>query len=326
SASITTVTSFLIQLNTVLIIIAGVYLIVDMNLTMGGLIATVIIASRAIAPMGQVASLLATFEHTKTSFKALDEIMNLPVEHPYGKKFIMRPEYKGKIEFRNVTFTYPQSSKASLSNVSLSIEPGEKVAIIGRIGSGKSTIQKLLMSLYYADEGSVLIDGIDIKQLDPAELRKNIAYVAQETILFNGTVRENIVYRAPRASDDEIIQAAEISGVLDFVQKDPQGFDLQVGEKGSLLSGGQAQSLAIARALLLNCPMVLLDEPTNQMDMNSEQLFLKRLRPYLENKTFILVTHKTSLLELVDRIIVVDDGKIMMDGPKSDVLNKLKAS
>lgn len=326
SASITTVTSFLIQLNTVLIIIAGVYQIVDMNLTMGGLIATVIIASRAIAPMGQVASLLATFEHTKTSFKALDEIMNLPVEHPYGKKFIMRPEYKGKIEFRNVTFTYPQSSKASLSNVSLSIEPGEKVAIIGRIGSGKSTIQKLLMSLYYADEGSVLIDGIDIKQLDPAELRKNIAYVAQETILFNGTVRENIVYRAPRASDDEIIQAAEISGVLDFVQKDPQGFDLQVGEKGSLLSGGQAQSLAIARALLLNCPMVLLDEPTNQMDMNSEQLFLKRLRPYLENKTFILVTHKTSLLELVDRIIVVDDGKIMMDGPKSDVLNKLKAS
>lgn len=326
SASITTVTSFLIQLNTVLIIIAGVYQIVDINLTMGGLIATVIIASRAIAPMGQVASLLATFEHTKTSFKALDEIMNLPVEHPYGKKFIMRPEYKGKIEFRNVTFTYPQSSKASLSNVSLSIEPGEKVAIIGRIGSGKSTIQKLLMSLYYADEGSVLIDGIDIKQLDPAELRKNIAYVAQETILFNGTVRENIVYRAPRASDDEIIQAAEISGVLDFVQKDPQGFDLQVGEKGSLLSGGQAQSLAIARALLLNCPMVLLDEPTNQMDMNSEQLFLKRLRPYLENKTFILVTHKTSLLELVDRIIVVDDGKIMMDGPKSDVLNKLKAS
>ena len=326
SASITTVTSFLIQLNTVLIIIAGVYQIVDMNSTMGGLIATVIIASRAIAPMGQVASLLATFEHTKTSFKALDEIMNLPVEHPYGKKFIMRPEYKGKIEFRNVTFTYPQSSKASLSNVSLSIEPGEKVAIIGRIGSGKSTIQKLLMSLYYADEGSVLIDGIDIKQLDPAELRKNIAYVAQETILFNGTVRENIVYRAPRASDDEIIQAAEISGVLDFVQKDPQGFDLQVGEKGSLLSGGQAQSLAIARALLLNCPMVLLDEPTNQMDMNSEQLFLKRLRPYLENKTFILVTHKTSLLELVDRIIVVDDGKIMMDGPKSDVLNKLKAS
>lgn len=326
SASITTVTSFLVQLNTVLIIIAGVYQIVDMQLTMGGLIAAVIIASRAIAPMGQVASLLATFEHTKTSFKALDEIMNLPVEHPYGKKFIMRPEYKGKIEFRNVTFGYPQSAKASLNQLSFSIEPGEKIAIIGRIGSGKSTVQKLLMSLYYADEGSILIDGIDIKQLDPAELRKNIAYVAQDTILFNGTVRENIIYRAPRASDEEIIQAAEVSGVLDFVQRDPKGFDLQVGEKGSLLSGGQAQSLAIARALLLNCPMVLLDEPTNQMDTNSEQRFIHRVTPYLQNKTVVLVTHKTSLLALVDRVIVLDDGKIVMDGPKKEVLMALKAS
>jgi ATP-binding cassette subfamily C protein LapB len=326
SASITTITSFLMQLSTIIIIIAGVYQIVDMNLTMGGLIATVIIASRAIAPMGQVASLLATFEHTKTSFKALDEIMNLPVEHPYGKKFIMRPEYKGKIEFRNVTFTYPQSTKTSLLNASFAIEPGEKVAIIGRIGSGKSTIQKLLMSLYYADEGSILIDGIDIKQLDPAELRKNIAYVAQETILFNGTVRENIIYRAPRASDEEVIQAAEISGVFDFVQRDPKGFDLEVGEKGSLLSGGQIQAMAIARALLLNCPMVLLDEPTNQMDMNSEQQFIKRIKSYLNNKTLILVTHKSSMFELVDRIIVVDDGKIVMDGPKQEVLLKLKAS
>lgn len=325
SSSITTVTSFLLQLNTVIVIIAGVYQIVDMKLTMGGLIATVIIASRAISPMGQVSSLLATYEHTKTSFKALDEIMNLPVEHPYGKKFIMRPEYHGKIEFRNVSFTYPQSAKASLLKANFIINPGEKVGIIGRIGSGKSTLQKLITSLYYPDEGSVLIDGIDIKQLDPAELRKNISYVAQDTLLFNGTVRENIIYRAPRASDDEIIYAATISGVMDFVQRNPKGFDLPVGEKGSLLSGGQVQSIAIARAVLLNCPMVLLDEPTNQMDSNSEQRFIKNIKPYLKDKTLVLVTHKTSLLELVDRIIVVDEGSIVMDGPKAEVFAKLKS-
>lgn len=326
SSSITTVTSFLLQLNTVLVIIAGVYQIVDMKLTMGGLIAAVIIASRAIAPMGQVASLLATYEHTKTSFNALDDIMNMPVEHPYGKKFIMRPEYHGKIEFRNVSFTYPQSAKASLNNVSLTINPGEKVAIIGRIGSGKSTIQKLITSLYYADEGSVLIDGIDIKQLDPAELRKNISYVAQETLLFNGTVRENIIYRAPRASDEEIIQAANISGAMNFIQRNPKGFDLPVGEKGSLLSGGQAQAIGIARAILLNCPMILLDEPTNQMDNNSEQHFIKQMKPYLHNKTLILVTHKTSLLELVDRVIVMDEGNIVLDGPKAVVFEKLQTT
>jgi ATP-binding cassette subfamily C protein LapB len=326
SSSITTVTSFLLQLNTVLVIMAGVYQIVDMKLTMGGLIAAVIIASRAIAPMGQVASLLATYEHTKTSFKALDEIMNMPVEHPYGKKFIMRPEYHGKIEFRDVSFTYPQSAKASLNNVSLTITPGEKVAIIGRIGSGKSTIQKLITSLYYADEGSILIDGIDIKQLDPAELRKNISYVAQDNLLFNGTVRENIIYRAPRSSDEEIIQAATISGVMNFVQRNPKGFDLPVGEKGSLLSGGQVQSIAIARAILLNCPMVLLDEPSNQMDSNSEQHFIKHMKEYLRDKTLVLVTHKTSLLELVDRIIVMDEGNIVLDGPKAVVFEKLKTS
>jgi len=172
----------------------------------------------------------------------------------------------------------------------------------------------------------VLIDGIDIKQLDPAELRKNISYVAQDTLLFNGSVRENIIYRAPRASDEEIIHVATMSGVMDFVQRNPKGFDLPVGEKGALLSGGQVQSIAIARAILLNCPMVLLDEPTNQMDNNSEQRFIKNMKPYLEDKTLILVTHKTSLLELVDRIIVVDEGSIVMDGPKAEVFEKLKTS
>lgn len=323
SSSITTVTSFLVQLNTVALVIVGTYMIADNNLTMGGLIATIIISSRTISPMGQVSSLLSTFQHTKTTYDALNDIMNLPVEHPQGKKFVARPEYKGKIDFRNVTFSYPNADKETLSNVSFSVEPGEKIAIIGKIGSGKTTIQKLLVSLYHPDEGSILIDNIDIKQLDPTELRKNIAYVSQDVLLFDGTVKENIVYRTPHIDDDRILEAAEISGVLDFVNKHPKGFDMPVGERGSFLSGGQKQAIAIARSILLPYPIILFDEPTSSMDISSETRFINNIRKYQDDKTVILVTHKTSLLKLVDRIIVVDDGRVVLDGKKDIILSKL---
>jgi ATP-binding cassette subfamily C protein LapB len=323
SSSITTVTSFLVQLNTVALVIMGTYLIIDNELTMGGLIATIIISSRAISPMGQVSSLLSTFQHTKTTYEALNDIMNLPVEHPQGKKFVTRPEYKGKIDFRNVNFTYPNADKETLSNISFSVESGEKVAIIGKIGSGKTTIQKLLVSLYHPNEGSILIDNIDIKQLDPSELRKNIAYVSQDVLLFDGTVKENIVYRTPNIDDEKILEAAKISGVLDFVNKHPKGFDMPVGERGSFLSGGQKQAIAIARSILLPYPIVLFDEPTSSMDTSSENRFINSIRNYQQNKTVILVTHKTSLLRLVDRIIVVEDGQIVLDGKKDVIINKL---
>lgn len=323
SSSITSVTSFLVQLNTVALVIIGTYMIAENNLSMGGLIATIIISSRSISPMGQVSSLLSTFQHTKTTYEALNDIMNLPVEHPQGKKFVARPEYRGKIDFRNVTFTYPNADKETLNNVSFSVEPGEKIAIIGKIGSGKTTIQKLLVSLYHPDEGSILVDNIDIKQLDPSELRKNIAYVSQESLLFDGTVKENIVYRTPHIDDDKILEAANISGVLDFVNKHPKGLDMPVGERGSFLSGGQKQAIAIARSILLPYPIVLLDEPTSSMDSSTETKFINNIRKYQEDKTVILVTHKTSLLRLVDRIIVVEDGKIILDGKKELILNKL---
>jgi ATP-binding cassette, subfamily C, bacterial LapB len=324
SASLTTVTSFLLQLNTVLIIIVGTYLIMDKSLTMGGLIAIVIISSRAISPMGQASSLIATFNHTKVSYEALNNIMNLPVEHPQGKKFVSRPEYAGNIEFKNVTFSYPNADKTSLNNISFKINHGEHVVIIGKIGSGKSTIHKLLLSLYLPDEGAILIDHIDIKQLDPSELRKNIAYVSQDVLLFSGTVKENIVYRLPHIDDDKIIKAAQISGVMDFINKHPKGFDMPVGERGSFLSGGQRQSIAIARAILQDYPIILLDEPTSAMDTSTEAKFLHNIKQYMQDKTVILVTHKTSLLELADRIIVMDDGKVAMDGAKQDILAKLK--
>ena len=323
SSSITSVTSFLVQLNTVALVIIGTYMISDNNLSMGGLIATIIISSRSISPMGQVSSLLSTFQHTKTTYEALNDIMNLPVEHPQGKKFVARPEYRGKIDFRNVSFTYPNADKATLNNISFSIEPGEKVAIIGKIGSGKSTIEKLLVSLYHPDDGSILIDNIDIKQLDPSELRKNIAYVSQESLLFDGTVKENIVYRTPHIDDEKILQAADISGVLDFVNKHPKGLDMPVGERGSFLSGGQKQAIAIARSILLPYPIVLFDEPTSSMDSSTETKFINSIREYQNDKTVILVTHKTSLLRLVDRVIVLEDGKIVLDGKKDMILNKL---
>lgn len=323
SSSITTVTSFLVQLNTVALVILGAYLIADNELTMGGLIATIIISSRTISPMGQVSSLLSTFQHTKTTYEALNDIMNLPVEHPQGKKFVARPEYKGKIDFRNVNFTYPNADKETLSNISFSVEPGEKIAIIGKIGSGKTTIQKLLVSLYHPEEGSLLIDNIDIKQLDPSELRKNIAYVSQDVLLFDGTVKENIVYRTPHIDDDKILEAAEISGVLDFVNKHPKGFDMPVGERGSFLSGGQKQAISIARSILLPYPIVLFDEPTSSMDTSSENRFINNIKNYQDKKTVILVTHKTSLLRLVDRIIVLEEGKIVLDGKKDMILKKL---
>ena len=325
SASITTVTSFLLQLNTVAIIIVGTYLIGEKMLSMGALIAVVIISSRAISPMGQVASLLSTFHHTRVSYNALDEIMNMPVEHPQGKKFVNRPEYKGNIEFRNVNFSYPNSDKTSLNNVSFKIKEGEHFAIIGKIGSGKSTIQKLLLALYVPDDGAILIDNIDIKQLDPSELRKNIAYVSQDVLLFNGTVKENIVYRVPHIDDEKIIEAAQVSGVMDFINKHPKGFDMPVGERGSFLSGGQRQSIAIARAILQNYPIVLFDEPTSAMDSSSEAQFMKNIKEYLKGKTMILVTHKTSLLSLADHIIVMEDGKSALTGTKEYVIEKLSA-
>jgi ATP-binding cassette subfamily C protein LapB len=323
SASITTVTSFLLQLNTVAVVILGAYLIGDKQLSMGALIAVVIISSRTISPMGQVASLLSTFHHTKVSYQALDDIMNMPVEHPQGKKFVARPEYRGNIDFKNVEFSYPNADKTALNNVSFKIDEGEHVAIIGKIGSGKSTIHKLLLSLYVPDGGAILIDNIDTKQLDPTELRKNIAYVSQDVLLFNGTVKENIVYRLPHIDDERIIEAAQVSGVMDFVNKHPKGFDMPVGERGAFLSGGQRQSIAIARAILQDYPIVLLDEPSSAMDSSSEAKFIAKIKTYLQGKTMILVTHKTSLLTLADRIIVLDDGQVALDGKKEFVINKL---
>ena len=323
TTSITTVTSFLVQLNTIAIIVLGVYMIQDTHLTMGGLIAAVMLSSRAIAPMGQVASLAANFEQTKTAYQSLSKIMQMPVERPEGKKFVRRNSFDGKIEFKNVSFTYPDTTKGSLDRINFVIQPGEKVGIIGKNGSGKTTLQKLILGLYSPTEGSVLIDGIDINQIDPADLRRNIGYVPQDVVLFKGTVRENIVQKAPYVDDIQIIKAAKVSGVDEYVNAHPLGFDMPVFERGDGISGGQRQSIAVARAFLLDSPIILLDEPTNSLDNTVENKLKVNLKTNTANKTMLLVTHRTSMLDLVDRLIVMDNGKILLDGPRDEVLARL---
>lgn len=325
SASIPMVTGFLVQVNTIAIIVLGVYMIKDMELSMGGLVASVILSSRAITPMGQVASLVSNYEQTKTAYKSLDDIMKLPVERDSGKKFVRRNSFEGGIEFKKVSFSYPNAQKKSLDEVSFVISPGEKVAIIGKNGSGKTTIEKLLMGLYEPTSGSVFIDGIDIGQIDPVDLRSHVNYVPQDIMLFKGSVRDNITYKAPYVSDEEILRASKISCASEFINAHPLGYDMPVYERGEGLSGGQRQAIAISRAFILPSEIVLLDEPTNSIDSSTENKIINNLKQACEDKTLILITHKQSLLALVDRVIVLNDGKVVLDGKKEDVLRQLGA-
>ncbi len=325
SVSIPTITQFLIQLNTVMIIVYGVYLIQAFELSMGGLIAINILTGRVLGPMGQVAGILTNYENTKASYDAINDILSQPSERPAGKKFVKRPDFSGRIEFIDVTFAYPKTGFQILKNVSFTIEPGEHVAIIGRIGSGKSTIQKLILGLYEPDSGQILIDGIDINQIDPADLRKNIGYVSQDIMLFRGTVKDNITYRASHCSDGDMLRASIISGTSEFVKKHPKGYEMPIGERGQGLSGGQKQSIGIARAFLLDSPIMLMDEPSNAMDPLSESRLIDSLGENLKGKTALLVTQKMNLLKIVTRIIVMNEGKVFIDAPKDIALKKLQS-
>ncbi|OQX31587.1 MAG: type I secretion system permease/ATPase [Candidatus Sedimenticola endophacoides] len=310
---------------TVGIVVYGVYLVSDGLLSLGGLIACVILSGRALTPMGQVASLASRYNQAKAALQALGGVMALPQERPPESQFVNRPILRGGIEFKNVSFTYPGQNTPALNNVSFRIRPNEKVAIIGRIGSGKSTIEKLIIGLHEPDAGSVLIDGVDIRQIDPADLRRNIGYAPQDTTLFFGTVRENLTVGAPHVDDATVLTAAARTGVTEFVDSHPSGFDMEVGERGTNLSGGQRQAIALGRALLLDPPVLLLDEPTNSMDNSTEELIKRRLgEDVLRGKTLLLVTHRASLSALVDRIIVMDSGRIIADGPKATVMEALK--
>ena len=325
SSTIMSTVQFLQQLVTVMVVIVGVYLLVDNQLSMGGIIAASMLAGRAMAPFGQVAGLLMQYHNAKSGLASVEKHMQTEPERADASVFLHRNGFQGSIEFKNVSFSYPGQQQAVLRNVSFKIQAGEKIAFIGRVGSGKSTIQRLVLGLYQPTEGAILIDGIDLRQIDPAELRRAAGFVSQDVSLFFGTLKENITLGAPFADDQDVIAAAEVAGVTEFANRHPRGFDMLIGERGESLSGGQRQAVGIARAVLNDSPILLLDEPSSAMDHQSEDLLKARLQRFTRGKTVILVTHRTSLLELVDRLIVLDNGKIMADGPKAQVVEALQS-
>lgn len=314
------------QLVTVSMVVIGVYLISAHSLSMGALIAAVMLSSRALAPFSQIAGLLTQYQNAAMALAALDRVVAQPVERPENASFVRRERLKGEIEFNRVSFSYPGDSPLEvLREVSFRIAPGEHVGIIGRVGSGKSTISRLMLGLYQPSEGSIKIDGVDIRQLDPAEMRKTFGYVPQDVTLFYGTLRENLTIGMPYVEDDAIVQAAEMAGLHELVGNHPKGFDMPIGERGESLSGGQRQSVAIARALVHEPSILLLDEPTSAMDFSTEEGIKTRLAAYDRDHTLLLITHRNSLLDLVDRLIVIDHGSIVCDGPKQEVIEALRS-
>lgn len=311
------------QFATVAVVVYGVYLVTSHEITMGALIVSWVLTRRVLSPLGQITNMLARYNQARDALKFFDRMMAMPLERPAGHQFVSQPGRMGKIEFRDVTFTYPGSLNAALSNVSFTINKGERVGILGRIGSGKTTVEKLILGLYRPTSGTILIDDIDITQMDPVDLRRQIGYVPQDVVLFYGSVRANIMIAAPHSRDSDMLRAAEIACVADFIRLNPRGYDLIIGERGESLSGGQKQAIAIARALLQRPSMLLFDEPSNSMDQQTERTFLQRLLENLHDETLLVVTHHHSILPLVNRLIILDAGKVVADGPKEKILAEL---
>lgn len=304
------------------VVIIGATMIADQTLTMGGLIACSILAGRAIAPLAQISQLLSRITSTRQAYRQLNDMMEQPIEGPEGEPLKVA-SLAGRIEFRNVGFRYPGAPERALDGLSFTINPGEHVALLGRVGSGKSTVARLVLGLYPTEEGLILIDGTDLRQLDPAALRANIGAAMQESVLLTGSVRENIVLDRAGVDDAELLRAAQISGTHQFMGQIANGYDLRLADRGEGLSGGQRQSIAIARALAGRPPIVLLDEPSSAMDQQTETGLIQRLSEELKGRTTLLITHRAPLLQLADRIILLDRGKLVADGPRDAVLKQM---
>ncbi len=324
TSSVNHIANFIRNVSLVATIIYGAYLISSGELTKGGLIACIILGRRAIAPMTQAVNLATRFHRAKEALRELNKIMDLPVERPYDKTFLHRAGFVGSVKFENVSFRYPDSKVEVLRNINIDISPGEHVAIIGPTGSGKTTMGKLLLGLFEVDSGLVSLDDTDIRQIDPSELRHFIGYVPQDITLFRGTVKENLIMGCQNIDDADVLRAADAAGVTKFIKKNPKGFDMEIGENGRGLSGGQRQSIAIARAILQRPPMLIMDEPSNAMDSRTETNLRKKMNDLIPGKTVIIITHRASLLNLVNRVVVLDDGQIIADGSPVRVLEAIR--
>lgn len=319
------VSNFSNQFVSVLTVTVGVFLTMKGEIGMGAIVATSMLAGRAIAPFSQLTQLLTRLNQSIASYKSLSNLMQQPREHTANAAYLNRPQWAGSVEFRDVSFKYPDQTQGGLMNVSFKIEAGEKVAIIGKVGSGKTTISKLILGLYRPDSGAILIDGVDIRQIDPADLRRNIGPVMQDVWLMTGTVKHNIAVGSLNPTDEEILEASQIAGVHDFISQHPDGYGMRLKERGEGLSGGQKQALGIARSLVGKPPILLMDEPTSAMDINGEKALIDKLKRHLINQTIIVITHRASIIELVDRVIVVEGGKVAAQGPKSDFMKPRQA-
>lgn len=321
SQIVTYFVGFVSQFSSIGIVAVGVLLANEGEITMGAIIAAMILNGRVISPVSQIVGMIIRLDRTMISLNNIDEIMNMPVERNQNQHYLSRENLDGDIVFKNVSFSYKEQNFKVLKDINFTIKKGEKVGIIGKIGSGKSTIAKLLMNLYEPTEGSVLVDNTELRQIDPVDLRRAIGYVPQEPFLFMGSIKDNITIGDQFATDEEILRASKISGVHDFLGKHQAGYDLQVGERGDGLSGGERQSVTLARALVSNPNILILDEPTNSMDDLSEEQFKNRVANIVKDKTVVVITHRPSILSIVDRLIVLDDGKIIADGPKAKVIS-----
>lgn len=318
------VTGQIQQVVGVTLIIVAVYLVINGDISQGGMIAAYMLSSRAMAPIAQTASLMTSFYQARTSLTQLEETMAQPQERPLGKTWVSRPTIEGDVIFNNVSFSYPGSEANALKGITFRIRAGEKVGIIGRVGSGKSTIGKLILGLYQPVDGIVMVDGVNIRQIDPDELRRRIGYVPQEPSLMFGSVLDNIMLGAPQENRARnLTTAIEVSGLKSMLDADAKGLEMPVGEAGNRLSGGQRQAIAIARAVAMDANILVLDEPTGAIDGRLEAHIARAMAGYAKDRTMVLITHKPGLLELVDRLIVIDDGKIVADGPRTLVLEQL---
>lgn len=314
------------QVSSLLLIVIGVFLILDGKLSVGALVAANMLSGRVLGPIAGIAAVITRGTQTISALRSIDRLMSLERERPLDKIFVAREIQQGAIEFKDVSFAYGNSGMKALDHVSFRIKPGEKVGIVGRIGSGKTTVGKMLAGFYAPAEGTILVDGVDIRQYDPADLRAGVGFALQDTDLFYGKLRDNITYGRPSATDEEVIAAARLAGVETFIAGHPEGYDMMIAEGGRSLSGGQKQAIGLARILIRKPKILFLDEPTAHFDVRSESEFLGRLQALTKNsETIIVATHRPSVLALMDRVLVFDHGKLVADGPREEIAARMKA-
>ncbi|PKH24380.1 type I secretion system permease/ATPase [Enterobacterales bacterium CwR94] len=308
-------------------LVFGTYLILSGDITTGTLVASSLLSSRTLAPLMQLTMVFSRWQHAKSAMNGLDELLKRPLDQPDSGDIAHCPTLAGHYDLRNVQYTYDEEQRKNVINVAkLEIKPGERVAILGKVGAGKSTLLKLLAGQATAQQGKVVVDGVDIKHIDPVDLRRQLGWLSQDSRLFFGTLRQNLMLGNPHASEQEMLQALRVSGALSIVQQDAASLDQIINEGGRGLSGGQRQMVLISRMILRQPQVVLLDEPTASMDEQLEEHVIRQMREWLTGRTLVLVTHRPALLKLVDRIVVVDAGRVIADGPRDEILRNASAA